>query len=321
MFSVIIANWNGEALIEKCLQSFVNQSFKEFKLYIVDNGSKDSSIDIINGYCEVLNIEIIKLDSNTGFAYANNVGMLRAFEDDNSYIITLNNDLEVEENCFKVLKRFIESNVGYDIFQITMINYYNRSLTDATGLSFNKRNFVSQMGYGMSINEISNMAIDIDGACAGAAVYSKAALKKVQDENGVFDSRFFAYFEDTDLALRLKNAGFKAALVKSAVVYHMHSATGKKESPFKEYYLTRNFFLYQKKNSSSIRYYMNMPFYIKAMIDRTAQLLKAKEFECAKARVKGILDYLRDEPNKNILENISCKEISKSHDKIYDAQI
>ncbi|GKU27055.1 hypothetical protein CFOLD11_38820 [Clostridium folliculivorans] len=293
MFSVVIANWNGEALLEKCLQSFVNQSFKEFKLYIVDNGSKDSSIDIIDGYNDELDIELIKLDKNTGFAYANNVGMLRAFNDDNPYIITLNNDLELEENCFRVLKEFIENNKEYDVFQITMINYYNRSVTDATGLSFNKRNFVSQMGYGMSINEIPNMPVDIDGACAGAAVYSKTALKKVQDRNGIFDSRFFAYFEDTDLALRLKNAGFKTALVKAAIVYHMHSATGKKDSPFKEYYLTRNFFLYQKKNNSNIKYYMNMPFYTKAMIDRIIQLSKAKESDCAKARLKGIFDYLR----------------------------
>ncbi|GFP74271.1 glycosyltransferase family 2 protein [Clostridium fungisolvens] len=293
MFSVVIANWNGEALLEKCLQSFVNQSFKEFKLYLVDNGSKDSSIDIINGYNDELDIELIKLDKNTGFAYANNVGMLRAFNDDNPYIVTLNNDLELEKNCFRVLKGFIENNKEYDVFQITMINYYNRNVTDATGLSFNKRNFVSQMGYGMSINEIPNMPVDIDGACAGAAVYSKTALKKVQDRNGIFDSRFFAYFEDTDLALRLKNAGFRAALVKAAIVYHMHSATGKKDSPFKEYYLTRNFFLYQKKNNSNMRYYMNIPFYIKAMTDRIIQLLKAKESDCAKARVKGIFDYLR----------------------------
>ncbi|GKU31657.1 glycosyltransferase family 2 protein [Clostridium folliculivorans] len=293
MFSIVIANWNGENLIGKCLDSLVYQEFKKFKVYIVDNGSKDRSIDIIESFKNVLDIELIRLERNTGFAYANNVGILRAFNDNNPYIVTLNNDLKVEKSCFKKLEQFIHDNNEYDAFQITMVNYYNKDLVDASGLYFNKRNFVSQLGYGMNVNDINKMPIDIAGPCAGAAVYSKKSLQEVRCGEDIFDSSFFAYFEDVDLALRLRSFGFKTALIKDARVYHMHSATGKKESPFKEYYLTRNFFLYQRKNNSAKCFYINMPFYIKSMIDRIIQLIKAKEFECASARIKGIVDYIR----------------------------
>ena len=42
MLGIVIANWNGEKLIDKCLESLKNQSFKDFKVYIIDNDSKDN---------------------------------------------------------------------------------------------------------------------------------------------------------------------------------------------------------------------------------------------------------------------------------------
>ena len=50
MLGIVIANWNGEKLINKCLESLENQVFKDFKVYIIDNDSKDNSKEIINSY-------------------------------------------------------------------------------------------------------------------------------------------------------------------------------------------------------------------------------------------------------------------------------
>ena len=77
---------------------------------------------------------------------------------------------------------------------------------------------------------------EVFGACAGAALYRKEML----DETGLFDEGYFAYFEDVDISFRMHLFGWKCIFVPDAVVYHMHSATSKEQSPFKIFYSERN---------------------------------------------------------------------------------
>ena len=79
MVGIVIANWNGEKLIDKCLLSLENQLFKDFKIYIVDNDSKDNSKEIIKSYYEKLNIDLTEMNYNSGFAPANNIGIPTIF--------------------------------------------------------------------------------------------------------------------------------------------------------------------------------------------------------------------------------------------------
>jgi GT2 family glycosyltransferase len=294
MFSIVIANWNGSKLIDKCLESLTKQSYKKFKVYIIDNGSKDDSISVINKYINELHIDLTELDANQGFAIANNMGIEKAFADENTHILTLNNDIEMQPNCLEKLKDFIKGNSQYDIFQILMLNYFDRETIDTTGLYFKKSKIGVQQGYKVPYKEIAGYDVDIMGASAGAAVYSKKCLKTVKAENGdYFDSSFFAYYEDVDLALRLLNSGFKTALVKDAVVYHMHSATTKKSSDFKEYYMARNLLLYLYKDLDIKEFNSNKLFYYKALLARIVRLALNGEFKCIKALLKGWKDFYK----------------------------
>ena len=81
------ANWNGEKLIDKCLESLENQSFKDFKVYIIDNDSKDNSKKVIRSYSKRLNIDLIEMSYNSGFAPANNIGIKKAINDGCDYIL------------------------------------------------------------------------------------------------------------------------------------------------------------------------------------------------------------------------------------------
>jgi GT2 family glycosyltransferase len=294
MFSIVIANWNGSKLIDKCLSSLTKQKFKEFNVCIVDNGSSDNSIEVIDKYKGQLELNLIRLDKNEGFAKANNIGIDKAMEDDNEYVLTLNNDIEVEEDCLLKLNKFITDNKNkYDVFQILMVNYYDRDVIDATGLHFEGNMLAGQSGYKKPLSSLDSFTTDIQGACAGAAVYSKRALNKIKDKNGYFDSSFFAYYEDVDIAIRLMNSGFKTALVKEAVVYHMHSATTKKSSEFKEYYITRNLLLYLYKNLNPDLFNRNKNSYARLLMVRAAKLTLGREFKCVKALIRGWKDYYK----------------------------
>lgn len=295
MIGIVIANWNGEKLINKCLLSLENQTFKDFKVYIIDNDSKDNSINIINNYKEKINMDLIEMDYNTGFAPANNIGIKRAINDGCNYVLTLNNDVEVPVDSLDKAMNFIENNKEFDVFQLFMINYFERNKCDAAGLVFNKNLIPSQVGYNEEVNEVLNREINIEGACAGAAIYSAKALEKVKLDNGdYFDSKFFAYYEDVDLSLRLKRAGFKATVLKESIVYHMHSATGNKTSGFKEYYLARNLFMYTKRNQSLDKYNKaKKKYYIILFIN----LLKNFNIEILKSIFKGIKDGNKEAKN------------------------
>lgn len=263
MLGIIIANWNGEKLLCKCLESLQNQSFNEFKVYIVDNGSKDKSISIIEKYKKNIDISLTKLEYNSGFAKANNIGIKDAIKDGCEYILTLNNDIEMKSDCIDIaMQNILNGKDKYDIFQLFMINYYDRNKCDAAGLSFDKRLYATQLGYKEDIKVVIENINDIQGVCAGAAIYSRKCLEKVVlKEQNYFDSNFFAYYEDVDLALRLNRAGYNSKLLKDSIVYHMHSATGKINNGFKEYYLTRNLLIYAKRNQSADRFNVNKYYY------------------------------------------------------------
>lgn len=292
MFSIIIVNWNGEKLLGQCLDSIEKSSYKEFNVYLVDNGSVDKSVEIANLYRKKLKIEIIKLDKNYGFAYANNIAIDRAMKDGNKYILTLNNDIEMRENTLEMLSEYIDNNQDIDVFQLLMINYYERNKIDAAGLVFDKDYFVMPLAYNEDVDKIASLSTEIEGACAGAAIYSKKALTAVKEkEIDYFSSDFFAYFEDVDLALRLNKHGFKANLVKQAVVYHMHSATGNKNSAFKDYYLTRNLFKYFKRNLDKEQYKKSEKKGYSIMGKMALKYFLKGNFSSGKAIIKGFIDY------------------------------
>lgn len=292
MFSIIIVNWNGEKLLGQCLDSIAKSSYKKFKVYLVDNGSNDKSFEIADSYKNKFEIEIIKLDKNYGFAYANNVAIDKAMNDENEYILTLNNDIEVQESTLSILNDYILNNKDVDVFQLMMINYYERNKIDAAGLLFDNDYFVMPLAYNEDINNIRSLKVDIKGACAGAAVYSKKALKSVRENKmDYFSSDFFAYFEDVDLALRLNKKGFKSNLVKEAIVYHMHSATGNKNSSFKDYYLTRNLFKYFKRNLNKKEYKCSAKKGYIIMGKMAFKYFVKGNFKSSKAIIKGIIDY------------------------------
>ena len=294
MLGIVIANWNGEKLIDKCLESLENQVFKDFKVYIIDNASKDNSRDVIKKYINRLNIDLMEMEYNTGFAPANNIGIKKAIKDGCNYILTLNNDVEVPKESLKKAMEAIEINKEFDVFQLFMINYFNKDICDAAGLNFKDDLIPLQVGFKENVADILNRDdIKIDGVCAGAAIYSTKSLETVKlDDENYFDSNFFAYFEDVDLSLRLKGSGYKFKLLKDSIVYHMHSATGGKTSGFKEYYLTRNLFMYTKRNQTIEEYKKHKKEYYIRFLKTIVKNIN--NFNAIKSAVKGLSDGLKE---------------------------
>jgi len=114
--SVIIVNWNRKELLNACLDSLVAQSFKNFEIIVVDNGSTDGSNEMIRE--KFRQVRLIELGKNTGFCYANNVGIK---ESKSKYIALLNNDTEVEADWLSELVETLDSNSKYSFASSKMI--------------------------------------------------------------------------------------------------------------------------------------------------------------------------------------------------------
>ncbi len=241
--AIIIVNWNGKSYLKSCLTSVFSQTYANYAVVLVDNGSSDGSVEFVRE--NYSGVKSIILDKNYGFAKGNNIGIAEALKDkDVRHVVLLNNDTKVEPQWLEELVKVAESDEQVGFCQPKMLSLANPKMIDAFGISITKNGRAIQDGYGIEDTGQYNQVKEVFGACAGAALYKREMLSQI----GLFDEDFFAYYEDVDLVLRARLAGWKCMYVPKAVVYHRHSATVGNDSPFKIYFLERNEYYYIIKN-------------------------------------------------------------------------
>ena len=245
--SIIIVNWNGKHLLKECLSSVEKQDYDNFNIIFVDNGSKDKSVEFVRE--NFLDVNIIELKENTGFAKGNNIGMHKAFDDlEVEYIAILNTDAMVESQWLSEMMTLIDNDDKVGSVAPKIKKYYKRNIIDSIG------NAIHLDGGGVSnhINKVDNGQYnsikEVFGPSGCAALYSREMLEDIQMGDDFFDDDFFAYFEDIDLNWRAKLRGWKCLFAPNAVVYHKHSETTGLYSPFKAFYTNRNRYFVIIKN-------------------------------------------------------------------------
>ena len=252
--SVVIPTLNGMKFLPACLSSLQDQTFKEFEVIIVDNGSTDNSIDFIrHNFPQTV---IIENKKNMGFAHANNQGIRAAR---GKYIATLNNDTEADREWLRNLVGAAEnSDDDVGMWAPKILSSQNRKEIDSVGGLLICRDGIAK---GRGRLEIDTGQYDtireilLPSACC--ALYRK----KMLDETGYFDSDFFAYCEDTDLGLRALQAGWKAISVPVSIVYHYYSGTGGVYSNTKAFLVERNH-LWVAWKSFPVTWNIMLPFYV-----------------------------------------------------------
>ena len=227
--SVVIVTWNGKRHLQRCLPALGDQTGVRFETIVVDNGSTDGTAEWIAG--EHPQVVLKRLDSNHGFAAANNIGFGLAETD---LIATLNNDAVPDPDWLHSLVRAAHEHPEAGSFGSRIVLDRDPNIIDSAGV------VTDVLGIAWDRHNAEPVGVDaageVFGACAGAALYRKDLLA----ETGGFDPSFFAYLEDVDLAWRARWLGWTARYVPEARVVHAHSATGTEESPFKTFHLGRN---------------------------------------------------------------------------------
>jgi GT2 family glycosyltransferase len=248
--SVIIVNLNGERYIRACLASLSAQTFRDFEVIVVDNGSVDTSPDIIRKDFSWVNI--ISLNENTGFARGNNIGYDASAS---QYVATLNNDTIVDKGWLQALYESAEVDRVVGMVASKILLGREGKEIDSVGMLVYPDGMSRQRGRGLDSGQFNRIEeVLFPSACA--ALYRREML----EETGFFDEDFFVYCEDSDLGLRARLAGWKAVLAPEAVVRHMYSKTGGRYSAFKAYHVERNRSWVLLKNLP-VSYIVTSPFY------------------------------------------------------------
>jgi GT2 family glycosyltransferase len=246
--SVIIANWNGKKYLKDCFDSLLAQTYKDFRIVFVDNGSIDDSTDFVRE--KYPGTEIIQLEKNTGFSKGYNIGIEKALQDKNiKHIIVLNNDTKLDEKYIEKMIGCAKMHPDAASIQPKVLNFFEPERIDCAGILLSVDGVATNRGYGEKDGEKFNQESEIFGATGAASLFLRKALEKTKLSQGeYFDDSLFAFYEDVDLAWRLRLVGFKSFYCPEAVARHVHSATAGKISGFKAYYLNRNRFFVLLKN-------------------------------------------------------------------------
>lgn len=197
--SVIIVSWNRKEMLQRCLYSLTKQTFQDFELIVVDNGSTDGA----ECYATIRNA------TNLGFAKAANQGIAAST---GKYVALLNNDAEAHERWLETLGLAAHD----DKDQIGM---YASTVLRPDGTQESAGCYVYPDGNGMCIRGRNPQPPDFPSGCA--AMYRRSML----DQIGLFDERMWMYNEDTELGLRAQRAGYPCIYVPTAVVTHYGVST------------------------------------------------------------------------------------------------
>jgi len=237
---------------------------------------------------------LIKNHENHGFAEGNNLGMRYALKNLNpDFLLLLNNDTVVDPYFLSELLNQV-GNAGIAGSKIYF--YHDRDLIQSLGFKIRwSRGEMVSVGY-MSRDESKsregskNYSNDLD-AVSGCSMLIR---RDVLDEIGLFNEKCFLYYEDTDICLRAKRAGFKIVCADRSKLWHKDSASSKKISGTREYYSARNLFLFMRKYAGKKEFYTFLIYFFAFKFWFTAVLilLYHRETSAFGSYVKGISDGL-----------------------------
>ena len=228
--AVIIVNYNGGELLQRCLAALSKQTRKPERILLVDNNSDDFSADKINACFP--QIEILSLAKNTGFAAANNLAVEKL--EDMDWVVLLNPDAYAEQDWLENLLVGAAKHPEFSFFGCRMLAMEENTL-DGTGDVYHvsgaswRRDHGKPAGQRQQCDEILSPS--------GAAALFKRDIYLLA---GGFNEDFFCYMEDVDLGLRLQSQGHRCLYIADAVVTHQGSGLVGKYSDFQVYHGHRN---------------------------------------------------------------------------------
>lgn len=266
--SGIVISFNTRELLRECLQSFVEECARlpqgiRAEILVVDNDSKDGSPEMVEREFSNADspVRLIRSAVNLGFGAANNLAIEQA---QGRYIVLLNSDAFFHPDALRIALKHMESSpstgfgggklVGRDGELQPSARYFHSIWNDAVVLTGLSARFPRSKIFGGLDRpwDDQDIAADVDWVPGAFMIMRREAL----NEAGLFDPRFFLFYEETDLCRRVKAAGYHVSYWPNIVVTHiggesgkqLHSLTSSRSASRVELWRMRSTLLYYRKH-------------------------------------------------------------------------
>ena len=284
LVSVNIINFNNKETIIPAIKSAISQTYKNIEILIMDNNSKDGSLEMIKKFIKAnssVPIKLIENKENLGFAKAHNLGIKIC---NGEFILCLNSDAILTPKYIEnAIKLFSDPKVGavqgkllkYDFSKNKPKKINNYNIIDTTGLVMLKNRRIINRGQGKPDKNQYQKIEEIFGPDGAAPIYRKSTLEDVAINDQYFDEDFFCYKEDVDLAWRMKLFGWKTIYCPFCVAFHSRGAgesaktsyiniikERRKIKSLPKYWSFKNQRLMQIKNELPLLFLKHFPYWV-----------------------------------------------------------
>lgn len=256
---ISILNFNGKKNTIECLKSISNVKKTNFELRIivVDNASSEDFF-LDKDFKTDMSIKLIKNDVNLGFSGGHNVGIQHALENGADYIMILNNDTYVDCNFLTELLKIAEKDTDIGIlvpkiyfapgFEFHKDRYKKEELGRIIWYAGGAMDWKNVIGHHRGVDEVDRGQFDRVEETELATGCCMMVKKEVFEKIGLLDDKYFLYYEDSDLNMRAKKAGFEIVYVPNAIIWHKNAGSaGGSGSTLQDYYITRNRLIFGMK--------------------------------------------------------------------------
>ena len=242
---IIILNWNGLENTLECLTSIRSLSYPNLRIHVVDNASENNEAEIIEK--KFAEVNVLRQKENLGFCGGCNAGIEQAFAEGADYIMLLNNDALVSPDLVEKLLGAYEKLENPGAVSPVIFKY-----PETKNIWFSIARWESDWKTGeakfrLALDEDYESLKDknpyeTEFACGCCLFVSTKVVREV----GVFDERYFAFYDEAEWCARMKKKGFASYIVPTAFMYH--KVGGSTPSLVSTYLLNRNRLLWASEN-------------------------------------------------------------------------
>ncbi|MFA6409957.1 MAG: glycosyltransferase family 2 protein [Candidatus Buchananbacteria bacterium] len=334
--SIQIVTWNSLNYIFDCLESLMRQSFRDFSVLVIDNGSDDGTVEFIRSNYPT--VSILQNFKNTGFCKANNQGILLAKSE---YVLVVNPDVILDQNYLQNLVTFADQcpkgasfggkilkihSEAFDLNEESGLREVVKSdVIDSVGFKIFKSRRVVDWGEGEKDQGQYDKVQEVFGNTGACVLYRQSALQDIVIKNEFFDNDFFAYKEDIDIAWHFRLSGWQCWYCPTAICYHHRQFPGAGENLIKNFkhrravskvlrsLSLRNYHLMLVKNDQWSNVVMSLPWFLfrELKIVIYALILEPFQYQTLVEFFKLLPSALRKRKVIMAHKKVSAKEMRK----------
>jgi GT2 family glycosyltransferase len=282
LVSVVIVNWNGLEDTKKCLKHLKNQTYHNFETIVVDNGSRDGSLNYLR---RLDGIKLVENHKNLGFTGGHIAGYKVA---KGKFILLLNNDAIINHDYLQLAVKAMQADkrIGAIGGRAYLWDEKNKLFDNTDNFySYQIINPITAEGIFKQEDEGRPQIVNnVSGSCV-------LVRRSVCEKIGYLHRPFFAYYEESDLFARMKRAGYKIIYHPGLAIWHANAKTSNRKAPtFAYYMMMRNRFRFAVRNFE-MRYLLRFfNFYLKmGLVSIAKSILPIYERSIHQAYAKAFL--------------------------------